>query len=82
MRTTLTIDDDVAFKLSELQKTADKSFKQVVNETLRRGLFSEAKAMKIKPFKVEAMDMGKARDGFNLDKISSVLELLDELEGR
>jgi predicted CopG family antitoxin len=82
MRTTLTIDDDVAFKLNELKKKADKSFKEVVNETLRRGLFNEAIVIKRKPFKVEAMNMGKVREGVNLDKISSVLELLDELEGR
>jgi predicted CopG family antitoxin len=78
MRTTLTIDDDVAYKLSELQKTADKSFKQVVNETLRRGLFNEAAPKKRKPFKVKPHNFGQVRDDINFDKIS---ELIEEIEG-
>lgn len=38
MRTTLTLDDDVAAKLREQARLHDKTFKQVVNDTLRRGL--------------------------------------------
>lgn len=37
MRTTLTLDDDVAALLSRLQKTQKKSFKGLVNEALRQG---------------------------------------------
>ncbi len=36
MRTTLSLDDDVAIKLKRLSK--DRSFKSVVNEALRAGL--------------------------------------------
>ena len=39
MRTTLTIDDDLAEALRDLAHRTRRSFKQVVNETLRRGLF-------------------------------------------
>ena len=38
MRTTLTLDDDLAVALKEEARRADRPFKQVVNDTLRRGL--------------------------------------------
>jgi predicted transcriptional regulator len=38
MRTTLTIDDQVAEALKDLARRSDRSFEDVVNETLRRGL--------------------------------------------
>jgi hypothetical protein len=38
MRTTLTIDDDVAVQLKQLRQTRNASLKQTVNETLRLGL--------------------------------------------
>jgi len=45
-RNTLTIDDDNAVRLERLRKERDLSFKQVVNDVLRRGL-NEAE----KPFR-------------------------------
>ncbi len=41
MRTTLTIDDDIADALRERARLLDVSFKQVVNDALRRGLAPE-----------------------------------------
>jgi hypothetical protein len=38
MRTTLTLDDDVADSLRERARLLNVSFKQVINDTLRRGL--------------------------------------------
>ena len=38
MRTTLTIDEDVASLLARLQKEREASFKDLVNEALRVGL--------------------------------------------
>jgi len=38
MRTTLTINDDLARKLKETAAAQGKSFKEVVNATLQRGL--------------------------------------------
>ena len=38
MRTTLTLDDDLAEVLKQRARQLDQPFKQVVNETLRRGL--------------------------------------------
>ena len=47
MRTTLTIDEDIADSLKERARLLDRPFKQVVNDALRRGLspaLSEASA--------------------------------------
>ena len=38
MRTTLTLDDDLADALRERARLSDTPFKQVVNDTLRRGM--------------------------------------------
>lgn len=38
MRTTLTLDDDLAEALKEQARRTDRPFKQIVNDTLRRGL--------------------------------------------
>jgi hypothetical protein len=38
MRTTLTIEDDLARQLQQLSRERDEPFKRVVNEALRRGL--------------------------------------------
>jgi hypothetical protein len=43
MRTTLTLDDDVAKQLREKSRRSGETFKEVVNETLRRGLRSGEK---------------------------------------
>ena len=43
MRTTLTLDDDIADSLKERARLLNISFKQVVNETLRRGLSPAAR---------------------------------------
>ena len=47
MRTTLTLDDDIADTLKEMSRLLNKPFKQVVNDALRRGIspgISEAPA--------------------------------------
>ena len=38
MRTTLTLDDDLAVRLQRLARTSERSFKELVNDLLRRGL--------------------------------------------
>ena len=75
-RTTLTLEDDVAERLAEESRRTGKSFKDVVNETLRTGLARRASAT-LPPFKVKARDMG-LKPGFDLDDIEG---LLDRIEG-
>ena len=48
MRTTLTLDPDVAAMLKKAVARSDVSFKQAVNEALRRGLTAETVALKPK----------------------------------
>ncbi len=38
MRTTLTLDDDVAAAIERLRRARDASLKDIVNEALRKGL--------------------------------------------
>ena len=77
MRTTLTIDDDVAFGLKKVQETTpDRSFKEIVNGILRKGLVDNPVA-KSKRFKVKTFSLG-LREGLSLDNIE---ELLDQVEG-
>ena len=77
VRTTLTLDEDVAVKLrSEARKTG-QSFKETVNACLRAGLNLKKPARTTTPFRVHPFDLG-LRAGVNIDKISS---LLDEIEG-
>lgn len=74
-RTTLTLEDDVAERLRQESRRTGKSFKDVVNETLRAGLVRGPTTPA--PFKVLARDMG-LKLGFDLDDIEG---LLDQVEG-
>ncbi len=77
MRTTLTLDEDVAEKLKAEARRAGKPVKQVVNEALRRGLALRRETRSIKPFKVRVRDMG-AYPGINYDNVG---DLLEQVEG-
>lgn len=60
MRTTLTIDGDIADYLKEQSRLHEKSFKQVVNETLRRGMTPYVNSKPRKPYKVKPFSSGFA----------------------
>lgn len=77
MRTTLTIDDKIAAALKKRAFETGKSFKDVVNETLRDGLESGQTLVKARPYKVEPVSIGEPLPGINLDK---ALQLVGELE--
>lgn len=77
MRTTLTLDDDVARKLKEIARATDRSFKEVVNESIRRGLaVGETSLPDQEPFVVEARARG-FRTGVDATKLN---QLYDDLE--
>ncbi len=78
MRTTLTLDDDVAAKLKAETRLRGTSFKEVVNEYLRLGLHAKKTQRPRRPFRVEARDLGALRPGLSLDNIG---DLLEQLEG-
>lgn len=78
MRTTLTLDEDVAVKLHAEARRTGRSFREVVNESIRRGLATRQRARSAAPFKVTARDLGNLRAGLDLDNIA---ELLERVEG-
>ena len=78
MRTTLTLDDDVAARLQTAARKSGLPFKTVVNELLRAGLAQRASVESAaKPFKVETFS-SKIVPGLSLDSTSALLE---EAEG-
>jgi plasmid stability protein len=78
MRTTLTLDDDVAAKLKAEARRSGRSFRDIVNDTLRRGLATRRVAPTLKPFKVVARDLGHLLPGLTLDRVA---DLLEQVEG-
>ena len=77
MRTTLTLDEDVAAKLREQVRKSGKSFKEVVNQSLRTGLNTPDPPRTRKRFIVNARALGLP-EGLSYDNIG---DLLDQLEG-
>lgn len=73
MRTTLTIEEDVAQKLKAEMRKTGASLKTVVNQTLRKGIEGGAPR---KRFKVKGRPMGLRR-GVNYSKTSEMLDWLD-----
>jgi hypothetical protein len=78
MRTTLTLDDDVAAKLKAESRRLGRSFRDVVNEELRRGLAQRRTGGTRQPFKITTRDLGNLRPGLSLDKMA---ELIEQVEG-
>jgi len=76
VRTTLTLDDDVAAKLRAEVRKSGEPFKQVVNRILRTGLNVRIKAASLPPYRIKARALGSP--GFNYDK---VWELIEQAEG-
>jgi len=77
MRTTLTLDEDLAKRLKELARQGGRSFKEVTNEVIRRGLsFGESQVEGITPFRVEAKACG-LKPGVDPHKLN---QIYDDLE--
>ena len=76
MRTTLTLDDDVAERVRQEIHRTGEAMKAVVNQALRLGLGMAGKPVRPPRFKVEAHDFG-VKPGFDLDRMN---QLIDELE--
>lgn len=76
MRTTLTLDEDLARELQERAHRQRVPFKQVVNEAIRRGLQGSAGPKEQKPFRVEPRNC-RLHAGFDARRFN---QLADELE--
>ena len=77
MRTTLTLDDDVAARLAAEARRSGRSFKETVNEALRAGIEARRRRPSAAPFKVVPRKMGAVKVPGGLDSIPDVLEYLD-----
>ena len=77
MRTTLTIDDQLPTALKDIAHQSTKSFKEVVNETLRGGLIARKTLDEARPYRLKPVSMGPIGSKYNLDK---TLQLIDALE--
>jgi hypothetical protein len=78
MRTTLTIDDDVAAAIERLRRGRDASLKEVVNEALRRGIKEmSTPAKQHKKFRTRSVRLG-ALQVPSLDNIAEVLAVVEE----
>jgi predicted transcriptional regulator len=77
MRTTLTLDDDVAARIERLRRARKQSLKDLVNEALREGLKHLAAPQERRvPFRTQAVDLGRCLRG-NVDDVAEVLALAE-----
>ncbi|MDD9943584.1 MAG: hypothetical protein OXU20_21260 [Myxococcales bacterium] len=76
MRTTLTLDSDVAKLIEEEVHRQRKPIKQVVNEALRRGLSPQMTAQRRKRFRVRphATTLQPGIDAHDLNRLADELE--------
>ena len=78
MRTTLTLDADVAQKARALVVRSRRPFKQIINEALRTGLARLERPAAGKPYRTRPRPLG-LREGCSLDNVQ---ELLARVEGK
>jgi hypothetical protein len=80
MRTTLTLDPDVAMKLKKRMAEKNLTLKETVNQALRQGLKAVVEAEKKKtPFKVLPHSYG-FKPGVDQNKLGQLLDQLDSEE--
>jgi hypothetical protein len=77
MRTTVTLDPDVAAKLKEAARNQGISFKEALNSNVRRGL--EGRSADRRRYRVPTRRLGP-RPGVDLDKALSLTGELEDAE--
>ena len=76
MRTTLTLDDDVAATLERLRRSRRVSLKQLVNEALRRGLDDMGRRRRSREqVRTRAVALGRVRIA-SIDNIGEALAIV------
>lgn len=78
MRTRLTLEEDVALRLKAEARRVGRPFREIVNDTLRRGLESRRATTRQQPFTVAARDLGGLKPGLSLDNVA---QLIEQIEG-
>jgi hypothetical protein len=75
MRTTLTLDDDVAMAVERRRRELDHTLKQEVNDLIRAGLAHVTESRSREPeFHLQPLSIGRPLVG-NFDDISAVLAM-------
>lgn len=82
MRTTVTLDEDVAAKLRAEARRTGKPFKTVLNECLRVAFAAGRGRPRSVSFRIEPRDLGVLRPGLSLDNIAELLDLVEGSESR
>jgi hypothetical protein len=78
MRTTVTLDADIAAKLKEEARRQKTSFKEVLNNSVRRGLQTGV-AEATKPYRLRPRPL-RAKPGVNLDRALSMAGEIEDAE--
>jgi hypothetical protein len=77
MRTTITLEDDVAASLKRLGKTRRLKFKALLNLVLREGIKSMTGPVKKRQtFQTRSVDLGPCRTA-NVDNVAEVLAIAE-----
>ena len=76
MRTTITLDDDVAVAIEDLRRARGQSLKEVVNEALRQGLRQLGDPPRSTRFRTRSVDLGRCLIG-NVDNVAEVLAIAE-----
>jgi hypothetical protein len=78
VRTTLTLDEDVAAALEQLRRTRGGRLKTVVNDLLREGLRqAQQRPTRRTPFRTHSVDLGRARTS-SIDNVAEVLATAED----
>jgi hypothetical protein len=77
VRTTLTLDDDIAAKLEAEARRSGLSFKEVVNTMLRIGIATRRGRLPRPGFKVKALQLEPLDPNLQFDNIEALLDQVD-----
>lgn len=80
VRTTLSLDEDVAAKISAEARRSGRPVRAVVNDALRKGLEAAAKRQ-ARPYRVQPRDLG-LRPELEIDDIWGLIERVEGPESR
>ncbi|NOT48730.1 MAG: hypothetical protein HOP17_13400 [Acidobacteria bacterium] len=77
MRTTLTLDDEAMAGIKQVQKKRpEATFKEIVNQLVKKGLAAEGETVKVR-FKITPGHDTKPKAGLNYDKISELISIAE-----
>lgn len=76
MRTTLTLDNDVADLARAIAEKSGRAFKEIINDALRRGLPDMKQPTRLPPYRTKPHRMGPP-----LMPLDNIQEVLSRIEG-